>query len=97
MSYWDSKKGEIIRYPPTVCEWRSHWFRLDCGCCGGLEWGGESPVECRRCKGGGELYLHLPSGVLAQYPGGPFCGVATAEELDAAKSLDTNTEERPGT
>ncbi len=91
MSYWDSTKGEIVRFPPTVCDSKPGWFRFDCGCCGGIEWGGETPHECRSCRGGGEVYLHLASRVLALYPGGPFCGVATDEQVTSVENLRRDT------
>lgn len=47
------------------------WVR--CGCCAGLEWGGEQPRECRDCDGNGQVYRY-PSGRLALYPGGPLKG-----------------------
>lgn len=49
------------------------WRIVSCGCCDGLEWGGECPRECRRCGGQGRVFV-LPSGVAALYPGGPFLG-----------------------
>ena len=92
MSYWDSEKGVTVHFPLGRMEGSPGWFWLDCGCCGGIEWGGDSPVECRRCMGAGTLGLHLPSKRLALYPGGPFCGVPTDGEVEAAKRLNTKTE-----
>lgn len=46
---------------------------VNCGCCNGLEWGGESPRECGDCWGTGRQYRYA-SGRLALYPGGPFLG-----------------------
>jgi hypothetical protein len=74
MAYWDSKKERIVYFPDQDCEFHSGWIEEDCGCCGGIEWGGESPVECRECNGGGIIYRHKKSGVYAMYPGGPFLG-----------------------
>ena len=72
MAYWD---GEQIHYAkPTPCEVYPNWDVIDCGCCVGIEWGGEYPIECNRCGGSGWIYNHRKSGTLAQYPGGPFCG-----------------------
>lgn len=51
---------------------------VDCGCCNGLEWGGEYPRECRDCGGTGVLYRYA-SGRLALYRGGPFCGSDSPE------------------
>jgi len=59
------------------CEPKEHpdypgWLIIDCGCCAGIEWGGEEPRECKRCDGTGAIYKHVRSGVVALYPGGPF-------------------------
>ena len=53
----------------------SGWEIRDCGCSAGLQWGGECPIECRVCRGGGIVYHHIKSGAIALYPGGPFAGV----------------------
>jgi hypothetical protein len=74
MSYWNSKAQEIVRIPDRPWPDYPGWLRIDCGCCAGLEWGGESPRECRDCGGGGFLAKHVKSGVLADYPGGPLRG-----------------------
>lgn len=50
---------------------RGKW--ISCSCHGGIVadcYGG--PAECRYCVGG--RYWRYPSGALALYPGGPFCG-----------------------
>ncbi len=80
MAHWDSSKGVTIYYPPEPIEGYSGWFWLDCGCSGGLEWGGEQPRECGRCILG-RIALHQKSKRLALYPGGPFCGVASPQEI----------------
>jgi hypothetical protein len=46
---------------------------VDCGCCAGIEWGGEYPRECESCGGTGLQYRYA-SGALALSPGGPFRG-----------------------
>ena len=74
MAYWDSKICKIVYFPPKPSEDRPGWEEIDCGCCNGIEWGGESPTECSDCKGGGVYFRHIKSGVLAVYPGGPFLG-----------------------
>ncbi len=58
-----------------------NWKYINCGCFGGLQLGGESLRsggeslrECPNCKGGGSYFRHIKSGVLAEYPGGPFLG-----------------------
>lgn len=84
MAYWDAENNQIVRFPPEPVEDYPGWLLMDCGCCNGIEWGGETPRECRDCGGGGYVFKHKKSGVLAQYPGGPFCGseapVAAVEE-----------------
>lgn len=52
------------------------WKHVSCGCCAGLEWGGEEPRECKDCGGNGSLW-QSPKGALALYPGGPFVGRVT--------------------
>jgi hypothetical protein len=73
MSFWDSTTQKIIAFP-TKPYGKRGWFRVDCGCCNGLEWGGEEPRECNNCAGTGEYAWHKKSGVLATYPGGPLLG-----------------------
>jgi hypothetical protein len=72
MSYWDGEK--VVRFKPEEVPGYPGWKWIDCGCCAGIEWGGEHPVECRRCWGDGRLCLHKKSGAYALYPGGPFLG-----------------------
>jgi hypothetical protein len=74
MAYWTGT--EIIYATPKRCEDYPGWDVIDCGCCHGIKWGGDEPIECETCGGDGWIYQHLKSGVLAQYPGGPFCGKA---------------------
>ena len=73
MSHWDGSK--IVRWP-TKPSRVPGWEEIDCGCCSGLEWGGEYPRECLRCNGG-VIFRHKKSGALALYPGGPFVGRET--------------------
>lgn len=80
MSYWDSKKGKIIRFHSQPYPDYPGWILLDCGCSGGLQWGGEYPRDCNTCKGSGFIAYHKKSHALALYPGGPFCGVSDAVE-----------------
>ena len=47
------------------------WKHESCGCCGGIQWGGEEPRECRDCCGSGSIWIS-PKGHTALYPGGPF-------------------------
>lgn len=72
MAYWNG--NEIKYFKPQKCEDYTTWEIIDCGCCSGIEWGGEYPRECSCCKGNGFIYHHLKSGALALYPGGPFIG-----------------------
>jgi len=72
MAFWDGAR--IVRFPPEPYPGNPGWERVDCGCCSGIEWGGEYPKECRTCGGTGGIALHKRSGLLAHYPGGPFCG-----------------------
>jgi hypothetical protein len=79
MSAWDSTTQAIVRFPPHPWEGYPGWLAIDCGCCVGLEWGGEEPRECRDCGGSGFLALHVAMKRLALYPGGPFRGVLVGE------------------
>jgi hypothetical protein len=70
MAYWDGKK--IAYWKTKPCKYYPAWDEIDCGCCAGIEWGGEEPRECKRCGGSGGIYRHRRSGVTAGYPGGRF-------------------------
>jgi hypothetical protein len=72
MAYWNGTK--IIYAEPKPVEDYPGWVEEDCGCCGGIRWGGEYPSECRTCCGSGVIFRHIKSGILAHYPGGPFIG-----------------------
>jgi hypothetical protein len=74
MAYWDAKAGTIVAFDDREVEDCPGWVETDCGCCGGLQWGGEQPVECDNCGGSGRRFKHLASGVIAMWPGGPFLG-----------------------
>jgi hypothetical protein len=74
MSYWDYHSGKIIRFKPRKVRGHPNWEFIDCGCCAGIMWGGDYPRECKYCGGSGWICRHKKSGVLAWYPGGPFCG-----------------------
>ena len=87
MSYWDSATQTVVRIPPERIGGYPGWVRLDCGCCDGIEWGGDEPQDCYACKGYGSVCLHVKSGVIALYPGGPLCGHATDDEQEAAAAL----------
>jgi hypothetical protein len=49
------------------------WLQIECGCCAGLQWGGEYPRECLDCDGTGLLWVS-PKDRLKQWPQGPFLG-----------------------
>lgn len=74
MAYWDSKQGKIIGWVPEPVSDYPGWVWQDCGCSGGLQWGGEWPADCTACGGEGKIARHLESGVLAVFPGGPLKG-----------------------
>lgn len=72
---------EFVYWKPEPIPGYPTWEDRDCGCCGGISWGGEYPAECSRCKGRGSIAVHLPSGTVAEYPGGPLLGAhRTASE-----------------
>lgn len=81
MSGWDGK--EIVRLDPKPIEGHPNWWAVDCGCCRGIMWGGDEPRECDDCGATGWLAVHRPSGVLADYPGGPLRGHAELADLRA--------------
>lgn len=72
MAYWDSKNRKMVYFPDESLEGYPGWVRKDCGCCGGIQWGGDEPRECGDCGGYGAVCEHIESGVRALYPGGPF-------------------------
>lgn len=74
MAYWNSQQQEIVYFKPRDVPEYPGWQEVDCGCCAGIEWGGDVPRECRDCGGSGRQFLHVKSRVLAEYPGGPFTG-----------------------
>lgn len=78
MAYWDGDK--IVYAQPIPYPDYPEWEYMDCGCCGGIEWGGESPRECRSCGGIGFLARHKPTNRIADYPGGPFRGMLPPRE-----------------
>lgn len=49
MNAWESVLNPS---PERVAELRERGLQL-CGCCAGIEWGGEYPVECSACAGSG--------------------------------------------
>lgn len=73
MAHWDSKNGKIVYFEPRPYPAYPGWEMIDCGCCGGIEWGGEEPIECNKCGGSGSIARHRKTGLTAHYPGGQFC------------------------
>lgn len=80
MAYYDYEANKIVHFPAKPA-YKEGWLEVDCGCCAGIEWGGEYPRDCNRCAGGGLYYVHIKSGVMAQYPGGPLLGRLPADEV----------------
>ena len=72
MSAWVD--GKIVRWPDEPIAEHPGWVMRDCGCCNGIEWGGSEPRECSDCAAGGLVAVHLASGTMALYPGGPLRG-----------------------
>lgn len=58
----------------------SNWVQESCGNCRGFgiveSWNGidADVVDCDGCGGAGYIFLHVPSGTYADYPGGPLRG-----------------------
>lgn len=75
MSHWDSARQLIVRWPDEKIPEYPGWTRIDCGCCAGIKWGGETPRDCTSCGGCGMICRHDATGTLAMYPGGPLLGV----------------------
>jgi len=71
MAHWNGKN--IIYFNPIKSKYWPKWDESDCGCCSGIEWGGESPRECKTCGGKGFIFVHRKTGIRVQWPGGPFC------------------------
>lgn len=80
MAHWNYKDGKIHYWAAQDC--KNGWFKVDCGCSGGIQWGGEEPIECNDCNGTGSITWHKKSGVFALYPGGPFQGKGELSELE---------------
>jgi len=88
MAFYSCKDNKVYHFP---AKWtRKGWYRVDCGCSGGLQWGGDSPRECPRCGGTGELFWHKKSKVFAQYPGGSFQGREDLTDLEWKGNLKSN-------
>lgn len=73
MAWYNCKTNQIEHFKSERCEPPyTSWEQIDCGCCAGIEWGGDYPRECDRCGGSGVIYRHIKSGVLKDWPGGKF-------------------------
>lgn len=81
MARLDQDTGKIVTFAPERDSHYPGWWRTDCGCCGGIQWGGESPRDCWECKGAGVRWLHKATGTVAEYPGGPLLGRLSADEI----------------
>lgn len=70
------------------------WIVFDCGCCNGLKWSnGTEPIECE-C-GDGSLFVHIATGTVAAWPGGPLVGAhLTMNEADKLYRRARNEEYR---
>lgn len=80
MAYWDSEKGFVHHFADEPHPDYPGWAVVDCGCCAGIQWGGDSPEECDMCGGSGQIVRHDKTRTLARWPGGPLLG---KEALDA--------------
>lgn len=90
MAYWDSENQKVIYTP--LKDLGNGWVEVDCGCCAGIQWsGGYEAVECPRCWGNGVRCVHLKSGTVVAWPGGPLLGAHhTKEELDRLREFIDN-------
>lgn len=70
MAWYNSQTNLIEGHPPKKV--KKGWYKLDCGCCNGLQWG--TGFECPDCGGNGLFYWHKKSKVKALYIGGPLLG-----------------------
>jgi hypothetical protein len=84
MSHWDSESQVIVQWPTKPIEGYPGWLSVDCGCCAGISWGGDTPKQCSRCKGAGAVALHVQSRRVAEYPGGPLLGMWHQSDVDRA-------------
>ena len=64
-----------------ACIMDNKWRHVECGCCHGLQWGGEEPRECLDCMGNGLTWIR-PGGHTFLYPGGPATGMRTVKDYE---------------
>lgn len=84
MASWNG--SEVVYFKPKLVPEHPDWVGLDCGCCGGFEWSAVAEaVECRDCNARGIRWVHVPTGTVAEWPGGPLLGRAGKHELAAAR------------
>jgi hypothetical protein len=62
----------------------STWIKVDCGCCNGIQWGGETPRTCETCGGSGIFWISERDRI-ADWPGGPLRGSYPGEFARALK------------
>jgi hypothetical protein len=84
MAHWDGSR--VIEWPTHRAKDYPGWLVVDCGCCAGIEWGGDNPQECDSCWGTGLRYIHEATRTVAVYPGGPLLG-AKASDYEMARVL----------
>ena len=67
-----------------------------CGCCDGIQWGGDYPRECLDCAGSGFIFITEHDRII-DYPGGPFRGSAPGvfQELEDRNVPDCEWEPLP--
>lgn len=88
MASWDG--SEVARFEPKLAAEHPDWVGLDCGCCGGIEWSAVAePVECRDCNARGIRWVHVPTGTVAEWPGGYLLGgkAGDHEMVEARRTL----------
>jgi len=80
MAYRDGNK--TVYFPVKELEEYPGWIEVDCGCCNGLQWGGEYPTDCYDCKGAGFYFIHKKSKVMAEYPGSRLLGKISNKDFE---------------
>lgn len=80
MAHWDGKN--IVYWLDEPYPGYPGWMSIDCGCCNGIQWGGDEPRDCNQCGGAGRIARHVESGIVALYPGGPIIWRERADERE---------------
>ena len=78
----------------NICITNPNWIKVDCDCCGGIKWGGEEPIECKQCRGNGYYCVHIKTGTMALYPGGPLLGKYNKSELIELQKISLEPEKK---